>query len=94
MSADCSLRYVINFPTKRHWKGKSRMADIDAGLDALIEDVRRLGVKSIAIPPLGCGNGGLDWAAVEPRIRGPLRACPTCTSCSSAHDLIEEFEAP
>jgi O-acetyl-ADP-ribose deacetylase (regulator of RNase III) len=69
-------RYVINFPTKRHWKGKSRMADIDAGLGALIEGVRRLGVKSIAIPPLGCGNGGLDWAEVEPRIRTAFAGLP------------------
>ncbi len=69
-------RYVINFPTKRHWKGKSRMADIDAGLGALIEGVRRVGVKSIAIPPLGCGNGGLDWAEVEPRSRAAFAGLP------------------
>lgn len=69
-------KYIINFPTKRHWKGKSRMADIDAGLDALVEEVRRLGIESIAIPPLGCGNGGLDWAEVEPRITTAFAALP------------------
>ena len=69
-------RYVINFPTKRHWKGKSRMADIDAGLEALIQDVRRLGIRSIAVPPLGCGNGGLDWAEVEPRITAAFAGLP------------------
>src|SRR6266508_3388729 len=45
-------RLVINFPTKRHWKDKSRIEDIDAGLRALIEEVRRRGVRSVAVPPL------------------------------------------
>ncbi len=60
-------RYIINFPTKRHWKGKSKIADIKAGLDALVEELRNWGIKSIAIPPLGCGYGGLDWDDVRPR---------------------------
>lgn len=54
-------KYVINFPTKRHWKNKSRMEDIEAGLVDLIKVVKELEIKSIAIPPLGCGNGGLNW---------------------------------
>lgn len=61
-------RYIINFPTKRHWRGKSRLSDIESGLDALAADVRRLGIRSIAIPPLGSGLGGLDWEDVKPRI--------------------------
>ncbi|EKD09476.1 Appr-1-p processing domain protein [Arthrospira platensis C1] len=61
-------KYIINFPTKRHWKGKSKIEDIKAGLIALVEEVKRLEITSIAIPPLGCGNGGLDWAAVKPLI--------------------------
>lgn len=69
-------RYVINFPTKRHWKGKSRLADIESGLKALVADIRRLGIHSIAIPPLGCGQGGLDWADVRPRIEQALSAVP------------------
>lgn len=69
-------RYVINFPTKRHWKGKSRMEDIDSGLVALIDEVGRLGIKSIAVPPLGCGNGGLDWRAVRPRIEAAFKRLP------------------
>lgn len=51
-------RYVINLPTKRHWRGKSRMKDIEAGLQALVSEVQRLGLKSVAVPPLGCGPGG------------------------------------
>ncbi|MCC6364163.1 MAG: macro domain-containing protein [Bryobacterales bacterium] len=61
-------RYIINFPTKRHWKGKSRIEDIDAGLAALIAEVKKRGIRSIAVPPLGCGLGGLNWHDVRPRI--------------------------
>jgi O-acetyl-ADP-ribose deacetylase (regulator of RNase III) len=69
-------RYVINFPTKRHWRGKSRIADIRSGLKALIDDVRRLGVRSIAVPPLGCGLGGLDWRDVRPMVEGAFLELP------------------
>jgi O-acetyl-ADP-ribose deacetylase (regulator of RNase III) len=61
-------RYIINFPTKRHWREKSRLEDIRNGLRALVADIRRLGIRSIAVPPLGCGNGGLDWQDVRPLI--------------------------
>lgn len=57
--------YVINFPTKRHWKDKSLIQDIDAGLTAMVADIYNLGIKSIAIPPLGCGLGGLMWRDVR-----------------------------
>lgn len=65
-------RYIINFPTKRHWRGKSRMEDIDAGLTALTQEIRQRGIQSVAIPPLGSGLGGLDWAEVRPRIEAAL----------------------
>ncbi len=61
-------RYVINFPTKRHWKGKSRMEDIEAGLQTLIKEVSNRDIRSIAIPPLGCGLGGLPWVDVRTKI--------------------------
>ncbi len=61
-------RYVVNFPTKRHWKGKSRMEDIEAGLQTLVAEVRKKNIHSIAIPPLGCGLGGLRWEDVRARI--------------------------
>lgn len=66
-------RYIINFPTKRHWRGKSRMEDIDAGLAALVEVIREKCIRSVAIPPLGSGLGGLDWLSVKPRIEAALR---------------------
>lgn len=56
--------YIINFPTKRHWRGKSKLEDIKNGLISLVEDVKKLGIKSIAVPPLGCGLGGLPWNQV------------------------------
>lgn len=65
-------RYIINFPTKRHWRGKSRMEDIDSGLNALAQEIRDLNIHSIAIPPLGSGLGGLDWVQVRPRIEEAL----------------------
>jgi O-acetyl-ADP-ribose deacetylase (regulator of RNase III) len=71
-----SPRYIINFPTKRHWKGKSRIEDIESGLVALAQQVRERGIKSIAIPPLGAGLGGLDWKLVLPRIKAALRDVP------------------
>jgi O-acetyl-ADP-ribose deacetylase (regulator of RNase III) len=54
-------KVIINFPTKRHWRGKSRMEDIEAGLKALAEEVRKRQIRSIAVPPLGSGLGGLEW---------------------------------
>lgn len=66
-------RYIINFPTKRHWRGKSRMEDIESGLTALAEEIRARNIKSIAIPPLGSGLGGLDWSEVRPRIEAALK---------------------
>lgn len=65
-------RFVLNFPTKRHWRNASRLEDIAAGLDSLVEVVHEHGIKSVAIPALGCGNGGLEWSEVRPLIE---RAC-------------------
>lgn len=65
-------KFIINFPTKRHWRGKSRMEDIESGLMALTTEIRDRGIRSIAIPPLGSGLGGLNWADVRPRIDAAL----------------------
>ena len=69
-------RYIVNFPTKRHWRGKSRIEDIESGLTALVDIVRDLGIRSIALPPLGSGLGGLDWSDVRARIEASLGALP------------------
>lgn len=69
-------RYIINFPTKRHWRGKSRIEDIQAGLDALVKEIRARNIRSIAIPPLGSGLGGLEWSRVRPLIERALAAVP------------------
>jgi O-acetyl-ADP-ribose deacetylase (regulator of RNase III) len=65
-------RYIINFPTKRHWRSPSRLEDVEAGLQALVGEIKTRGIRSIAIPPLGCGNGGLDWKDVRPLIEQAL----------------------
>ena len=57
-------RYIINFPTKRHWRGKSRIGDIEAGLECLVEVIRERSIQSIALPPLGTDLGGLKWEDV------------------------------
>ena len=65
-------RYIVNFPTKRHWRGKSRIEDIEAGLRSLVEEILARGIRSIALPPLGSGLGGLHWSDVRRRIEAAL----------------------
>ncbi|MBC7202566.1 MAG: macro domain-containing protein [Pusillimonas sp.] len=65
-------RFIINFPTKRHWRGKSRIEDIESGLVDLVNVIRSRGIRSIAVPPLGAGLGGLDWQQVRQRIEHAL----------------------
>ncbi len=69
-------RWIINFPTKRHYRDKSRIEDIASGLTALVDTVRELGIRWIAVPPLGCGLGGLDWSVVRPMIEQSFAAIP------------------
>jgi O-acetyl-ADP-ribose deacetylase (regulator of RNase III) len=82
-------RYIINFPTKRHWRGKARMEDIEAGLSALVTEVRQRSIRSIAVPPLGAGLGGLDWAEVRVRIERAMRDLPDVRVV-----VFEPHEAP
>jgi O-acetyl-ADP-ribose deacetylase (regulator of RNase III) len=65
-------RYIVNFPTKRHWRGASRIEDIEAGLANLGEVIREQHISSIALPPLGTGLGGLKWEIVKDRIETAL----------------------
>lgn len=66
-------RYIINFPTKEHWKGRSKIEYIENGMKSLVETIKTNEIKSIAIPPLGCGNGGLQWSVVKPIIINELK---------------------
>ena len=70
-------RYIINFPTKRHWRGKSRMEDIESGLEALVREISERNIHSIALPALGSGLGGLNWSDVRPRVEKTLSGIPT-----------------
>ncbi|TDC42209.1 macro domain-containing protein [Micromonospora sp. KC213] len=71
-----SRRFILNFPTKRHWRGSSQLEDIAAGLDSLVEVVNQRAITSIAIPALGCGNGGLRWSEVRPLIEQAAERLP------------------
>ncbi len=64
---------IINFPTKEHWRSVSKLSDIISGLEYLQAHYREWGVESIAVPPLGCGNGQLDWSMVGPTLYRHLR---------------------
>jgi O-acetyl-ADP-ribose deacetylase (regulator of RNase III) len=94
-------KFIINFPTKRHWRQPSQMSDIDAGLVDLIAQVKRLNIRSIAIPPLGCGNGGLEWDQVRPRIEAAFKEVPNVdvklfapSDVAGVRELVPEAEKP
>ncbi len=65
-------RYIVNFPTKRHWRGKSRMDDIESGLESLVSEIKTRGIQSTALPALGSGLGGLDWRQVRSKLAAAL----------------------
>ncbi|MFI5835008.1 macro domain-containing protein [Micromonospora sp. NPDC051300] len=69
-------RLIINFPTKGHWRSRSRLGDIEAGLVDLVRVVRERRISSVAVPALGCGNGGLEWPVVRSRIEQAFAALP------------------
>ncbi|MGE6371003.1 type II toxin-antitoxin system antitoxin DNA ADP-ribosyl glycohydrolase DarG [Planococcus kocurii] len=69
-------KYVINFPTKEHWKNPSKMNYIDLGLQDLVKTITELRIQTIAIPPLGCGNGGLEWESVRVKIEQAFKDVP------------------
>jgi O-acetyl-ADP-ribose deacetylase (regulator of RNase III)/uncharacterized protein YwgA len=73
---DASGALIINFPTKDHWRSPSRLKDIERGLDHFVTHAADWGVTGVAMPPLGCGNGGLAWSEVGPLIYRKLRGLP------------------
>jgi len=82
-------RYVINFPTERHWRNKSRLEDIKKGLEDLVRVVKEKDIRSIAIPPLGCGFGGLRWEEVRPLIVKAFESLPDVQVL-----IYEPYQAP
>ncbi|MGI8601857.1 MAG: type II toxin-antitoxin system antitoxin DNA ADP-ribosyl glycohydrolase DarG [Verrucomicrobiales bacterium] len=70
---DLSGAMIVNFPTKDHWRSASRLADVERGLDYFVAHAAEWGIHSVAFPPLGCGNGGLEWSEVGPLIYSKLR---------------------
>ena len=97
-------RYIVNFPTKRHWRGNSWMEDVEAGLRALVDVIRERNIRSIAIPPLASGLGGLSWDEVRPRIEASLRSLDDLDErrivifeprgAPQASDMVRKREAP
>lgn len=73
VSATSNPQFILFFPTKEHWRAPSEIEWIRDGLEDLIRVVRELKVESLAIPALGCGNGGLDWDVVRPLIEDAAR---------------------
>ncbi|HKI85547.1 MAG TPA: macro domain-containing protein [Thermoanaerobaculia bacterium] len=69
-------RWIVNFPTKKDWRHPSRLEYVRAGLSDLVNVVRERKIRSIALPPLGCGHGGLDWLQVKQAIEGALADLP------------------
>jgi O-acetyl-ADP-ribose deacetylase (regulator of RNase III) len=94
-------RFIINFPTKQHWKNPSKIEYVESGLRALVELVRKLELRSIALPPLGCGNGGLLWSDVRPRIERAFAELPDVRvmifepdGSPSASQILDRREKP
>ncbi len=94
-------RFIINFPTKRHWRGKSRLKDIDSGIVSLLKEIRERNIRSIAIPPLGSGLGGLYWPDVRSRIEEAMSSLTDVdvivyepSGAPSAEKMVRNIEVP
>ncbi len=81
--------FIINFPTKNHWRGASKIEFIEEGLKDLAKQIKEKKIQSIAIPPLGCGNGGLAWTVVKERIETAFKEIPDVEV-----KLFEPFKSP
>ena len=95
---DISGARIVNFPTKAHWRSPARLKDIERGLDYFVAHAAEWGVTSVAMPPLGCGNGGLEWSEVGPLMYCKLHALPIGVIVyapygTPKHELTEEFLA-
>jgi len=82
---------IINFPTKQHWRAMSRLDDIRKGLDVFVEKYKQWGIKSVAFPPLGCGNGGLEWEVVGPVIYQKLLSVDIPVEIYAPYGTVQKF---
>ena len=87
---------IVNFPTKKHWRSPARLADIAHGLDYFLAHAGEWEVRSVAFPPLGCGNGGLEWSEVGPLMYSKLRNADFDVEIyapygTPKHELTEEY---
>src|ERR1700734_444546 len=92
-------KIIINFPTKTKWHLKSKYEYIEKGLEALVDVIKEYDIKSIALPPLGCGNGGLKWEKVKPLIEhylGPLNGVniQVFEPNAAVKELLKKQETP
>jgi hypothetical protein len=86
-------RFIVNFPTKDDWRRPSRLKYIQDGLNDLVDVIREHNITSIAIPPLGCGNGGLDWREVKPLLISALERLPEVKAVLYEPSIIrDKFE--
>jgi len=82
---------IVNFPTKNHWRAMSRLDDIKKGLDAFVEKYKQWGIKSVAFPPLGCGNGGLEWEVVGPLMYQKLLAVDIPVEMYAPYGTLQRY---
>jgi len=83
-------KIIINFPTKKDWKKPSEYRYIEEGLNSLLDVIKKYKIKSIAIPPLGCGNGGLNWERVKRMIEKKLDNLDIDVYIYEPNELIKE----
>ena len=76
MYSNLAQQYILNFPTKDHWKSPSKLSYVIAGLDWFRAHYKEYNISSVAFPPLGCGNGGLSWSVVGPLMYSKLHDLP------------------
>jgi len=88
--------WFLLFPTKRHWRDDSKIEDIEAGLRWIVENYKKEGIKSLALPALGCGLGRLDWKDVGPLICRYLSALdiPVCVYLPAEHEISDKLISP
>ncbi|MBI3720353.1 MAG: macro domain-containing protein [Sphingobacteriales bacterium] len=84
-------KLIINFPTKKHWRHPSKYEYIEDGLKALVKLIEEEKIESIAVPPLGCGNGGLDWQQVKRLIEQYLSPLDVAVYVYEPNDAIKEI---